>query len=202
MSTALIPRILGPELAGTLMTPDEFDAVGESAEGYVYELIHGVLVVTPPPLEGERGPNDELGFLLRLYQHQNPSGSNLNDTLPEHLVRTRKNRRRADRVIWAGLEKQPDPQLNVPTIVVEFVSKGKRNRRRDYLEKKDEYMGIGVKEYWLIDRFRRQLIVYRPGTARIRIGEKQVYCTPLLPGFELPMAHILAVADRYQEKQH
>ena len=197
MSTAQVPTALGPELAGTLMGPEEFDAVTESTEGFIYELIHGVLVVTPPPLEGEGGPNDELGFLLRFYQFQNPDSANLDDTLPEQLVRTQINRRRADRVIWAGLKRQPDPRVDVPTIVVEFVSAGKRNRRRDFLEKRDEYLAIGVTEYWVIDRFRRQMTVYRSGQPEILIAEKEVYRAPLLPGFELSLAHILVVADRY-----
>ncbi len=200
MSTAQDPIALGPELAGTLMGPDEFDSVTESTEGFVYELIHGVLVVTPPPLEGERGPNDELGFLLRLYQFQNPDTATLDDTLPEQLVRTRNNRRRADRVIWAGLKRQPNPRMDVPTMVVEFVSAGKRNRRRDFLEKRDEYLAIEVSEYWVIDRFRRQMTVYRSGQPEILVSETEVYRSPLLPGFELSLAHILAVADRWERQ--
>src|SRR5437868_4177651 len=43
------PAVLAPELAGTLMTPEEFDAVQEADEDHVYELIHGMLVVSPPP---------------------------------------------------------------------------------------------------------------------------------------------------------
>lgn len=35
--------VLGLELNGTLMTPEEFDAVEEYDEDYRYELIHGVL---------------------------------------------------------------------------------------------------------------------------------------------------------------
>ena len=38
---------LCPELAGTLMTPEEFDAIDDGEEGYSYELVHGVLVVNP-----------------------------------------------------------------------------------------------------------------------------------------------------------
>ncbi|MBV8196014.1 MAG: hypothetical protein JOY80_10880, partial [Candidatus Dormibacteraeota bacterium] len=38
--------VLGPGLAGTLMTPDEFHAANEVDEDFRYELIHGVLVVT------------------------------------------------------------------------------------------------------------------------------------------------------------
>src|SRR5260370_18690252 len=144
------PLVLGPELAGTLMTPEEFDDAKEWDEDYVYELIHGVLVVAPPPLEAERGPNDVLGFLLRFYRQEHRSGPTLDDTLPEQYVRTRDSRRRADRVIWAGLGRQPDPRRDPPTIVVEFVSAGKRSRRRDYLEKRKEYLAAGRAGNWII----------------------------------------------------
>jgi hypothetical protein len=49
--------VLGPGLAGTLMTPAEFHDADEVDEDFRYELIHGVLVVTPPPLKEERGPS-------------------------------------------------------------------------------------------------------------------------------------------------
>jgi Uma2 family endonuclease len=203
MSTAEVetPIVLGPELAGTLMTPEEFDAAEECDDAYVYELIHGVLVVAPPPLEAERGPNDELGFLLRLYRHGHGRGASLDDTLPEQYVRTRDSRRRADRVIWAGLGRQPDPRRDTPTIVVEFVSAGKRSRRRDYLEKRREYLAAGVAEYWIIDRFRRVLTVYRARKPQVVIQENEIYRSQLLPGFELPLAQILTVADQWQRKK-
>ena len=41
------PIRLSLSLAGTHMTPEEFDAVQDCDEAYRYELIHGVLVVTP-----------------------------------------------------------------------------------------------------------------------------------------------------------
>jgi Uma2 family endonuclease len=200
MSSAEIeaPVVLGPDLAGTLMTPAEFDAVHEADENYVYELINGVLIVSPPPLESERDPNEELGYLLRLYREQHPHGSSLDVTLPEQLVRTRSSRRRADRVIWAGLARQPNPRRNRPTIAVEFVSRGKRNRRRDYLEKKKEFLAVGILEYWVIDRFRRVMTVYRKGKAELVVAESKTYSTPLLPGFTLPLARILEIADRWE----
>jgi Uma2 family endonuclease len=202
MSTTEVetPVVLGPELAGTLMTPEEFDAVEECDELYVYELIHGVLVVNPPPLEGERGPNDELGYLLHFYRYQHPQGAALDGTLPEHHVRTPDSRRRADRVIWAGLGRQPDPRRDTPTIAVEFVSAGKKNRLRDYVEKRHEYRAIGVSEYWILDRFRRTLTVYRTGVPELVLHESETYRTPLLPGFELPVGQLLAVADRWAER--
>lgn len=201
MSTAKLKTklVLGPELAGTSMSPEEFDAVDECDELFVYELIHGVLVVSPPPLEAERDPNEELGFLLRLHK-RDKKRSRLDATLSEQYVRTPDSRRRADRVIWAGLGRQPDPRRDKPTIVVEFVSAGKRSRLRDYVEKRQEYMELGVSEYWLIDRFRRTLTVYKTDERELVIQENQSYRTPLLPGFELPLANLLAVADRWKDR--
>ena len=49
-----------------LMTPEEFDAATDFDAVYSYELIHGVLIVDPPPGESGRDPNDELGNLLRV----------------------------------------------------------------------------------------------------------------------------------------
>ena len=193
---------LGPELNGIRMTTEEFDAVEDYDRDYRYELIDGVLIVNPPPLEQERGPNDELGYLLRRYQEEHPQGGCLDATLPEQFVRTPDSRRRADRVIWAGLGRQPDPDTDVPTIAVEFVSRGRRNWLRDYVEKRDEYLALGICEYWIIDRFRRTLTVFSGrtnGFNETTIKENDTYSSNLLPGFELPLARILAVADRWNK---
>ncbi len=139
-------------MAGTLMTPEEFDGVGEWDPGYAYELVRGVLVVTPIPSEAESDPNEELGFLLRTYQTQHAEGAALDLTLGERYVRVPDGRRRADRVIWAGLGRLPDPVQDVPTSVVEFVSRSRRDRVRDYEHKRGEYLELGVKEYWVVDR--------------------------------------------------
>ena len=200
MSVLETPVILklGPELAGILLSPEEFDAIEDYDELYNYELVHGVLVVTPPPDIGERGPNDELGYLLRSYQDHHPEGTALNFTVSEHAMRTPDSRRRADRVIWTGLGRFPDTRRDQPTIVIEFVSASRRNFLRDYVTKRDEYLQVGVQEYWIIDRFRRRMTVVRGGTTpvtEIVIGEQETYTTPLLPGFVLPLARLLAVAD-------
>src|SRR5688572_6939887 len=112
------PPKLGPDAAGLLMTPEEFDAITDYDDQYRYELIRGVLVVTPIPLEAESDPNEELGHWLRTYRDDHPMGSVLDKTLPERYVRTVPSRRRAGRVIWAGLGRRPDPEADVPTIVV------------------------------------------------------------------------------------
>ena len=203
MSAAVEEKlVLRPGLAGALLTPREFDAADVDGEGEVYELINGVLVVSPPPLEEERDPNGELEYLLRVYKHQHPQGAALDKTLSEHLIHTRRNRRRADRAIWAGLGRRPRRD-EVPSIAAEFVSKDRRDWMRDYKVKRREYKEIGVKEYWIIDRFRRimTVIINEPGRAgELVIRENDVYRTPLLPGFELPLAQLLEVADEWDEE--
>lgn len=193
-------RVFGPASAGTLMTPREFDRA-DFVEGHRYELVHGVLIVSPSPLENERDPNEELGYMLRAYRDTHAEGKALDATLPEHTVRTKANRRRADRVIWAGLGRRPR-RRDTPSIIVEFVSAGKRDRTRDYEEKRDEYMDMGVKEYWVFDRFRRTLTVYAARAGKVKkqvLREKQTYTTELLPGFVVPLAQLFALADSWPE---
>lgn len=200
MSTVLEPPILGFEHAGILMTPEEFDAHHEWDDNFRYELIHGVLVVSPPSSSGERGPNELLGYWLRYYKDSHSKGSCMNLTLHEHGVRTKDCYRRADRAIWCGFKRRPNVRRDPPTIVVEFVSEGLRDRRRDFEEKRDEYLEIGVAEYWVIDRFRRQLTVFRNkrgAAGKTIVREQEIYKTPLLPGFELPLADLLKEADLF-----
>jgi Uma2 family endonuclease len=188
------------------MTPDEFDAVVDYDDSVNYELINGVLVVTPMASRSERSPNELLGNWLFVYKQNHSAGGCLVETVFEEYLRTRSNRRRADRVIWVAHGKsRPNPQIDIPTIVVEFVSAGKAAWQRDYVEKRDEYLEAGVVEYWVIDRFRRLLTVYshQAGQPSERIiHENEVYHASLLPGFELPLAELLAAADRWSEPDH
>lgn len=197
---------LGPLDAGLPLTLDEFDAA-EFEEGYRYELVHGVLIVTPPALEEERDANEDLGHSLRNYQDSHPKGKALDLTLPEQNIRTKTQNRRCDRAIWAGLGRRPRTRgpvraRDVPSILAEFPSSRPADQRRDYEEKRIEYRDLGVEEYWIIDRFKRTMTVYSWRGQRWikrKIAEGTLYRTPLLPGFELDLARLLAVSDKYAE---
>jgi Uma2 family endonuclease len=187
---------------GMLMTPEEFDAVTDYDEQYVYELIHGVVIVVPAPGEAKRDPNDELGFWLRLHEFNRAEESLLDKTLPEQYLPVPNGRRRADRVIWTGLGRVPVLDRDIPSIVIEFVSNRERDRTRDYEEKRREYLALGVREYWIIDRFDRRMTVFRndpAGPAEVVVKADETYRTPLLPGFGLPLAKLLKVADDWAD---
>lgn len=198
-----VPPLLGPADNGRLMTPDEFDALtrDDVEEGYRYELIHGVFIVCPAAGPMETDPNGQLEFLLRLYDMHHPGM--IDKTLYETDIRTKTSWRRADRVIWIGLGRVPKIKRDVPTIAVEFLSAGTRSRRRDYEEKWQEYLDLGIQEFWLFDRFLKQLTVFhrRGGTDQEQVVPiTATYTTPLLPGFELPVWQILSRAEDWEQE--
>jgi hypothetical protein len=114
-----------------LLTRPEFDRA-HIREGWRCELQIGVLVVSPTPSRQEHHPNEELSDSLGEYQEGHPRGSSLELTLPEAEIRTKKNRRRVDRAIWAGLGRDLE-EGETPTIVVEFDSEAKFNPEWDYV---------------------------------------------------------------------
>jgi Uma2 family endonuclease len=188
---------------GILMSREEFNALKpeECDQNFRYELVNGVVIVSPPPSDGEADPNDELGHLLRSYQ-ETPQGKCLDKTLFEREVATSVGIRRVDRALWIGFGRTISSKVDLPTILVEFVSPGKRAWIRDYQQKRGEYLERGCQEYWVIDRFRRTMTVYFPpsdGGAERVISENETYTTPLLPGFELPLKRLLALADEHMD---
>ena len=198
MSTAVItiPKRIGPRCNGMSMTRTEFQEHDNWTPGYRYELVRNVLVVNPQPEMGARVANDALSHWLRTYRDCHENGWTLNETLPSHLIETGTCQRIADRAVWTGQGAALDPMVDAPTIVVDIVSRRSRDRQRDYIEKWDEYRAIGVREYWVIDRFRRCLTVCT-ATDEQTINADGVHTTPLLPGFELSVPRLLAIADRY-----
>lgn len=198
-TTAVISSLrLDESSNGIVMTPEEFDSVEDWDDLFDYELIRGVVIVNPLPLEGEVDPNEQLGHLLRDYNERHPQGRSLDKTLSERYVQLRDGRRNADRVIWAGLGRRPNPKADVPTIVVEFVSRRRRDYHRDFVVKRTEYLALGVKEYWVIDRFRGEMSIFRPYDER-KIGRGETYRTDLLPGFVLPLEALLTIADEWRD---
>ena len=190
--------------AGTRMTAAEFDAIEEWDEPYRCELIRGVFIVSPYPSPPHGGVNGYLGNLLFLYKHDQPDAP-IDGTLTDFYVATTDETRRSpDRVIWTGLDRDPKPSRDIPSIVVEVVSPGKRAWLRDYVDKRDEYLAIGVKEYWVVDRFARNMSVFiatESGFSESLINEDESYETDLLPGFTLKLSDLLAEGDRWEETE-
>jgi Uma2 family endonuclease len=184
--------------AGLRMSLEEFREIDDFEEGFRFELIKGVLVVTPPPSPAHSNSDDELGYLLRSYREQHPQGKCIDGTFGDVEIVTSTGLRVADRAIWVGLGRLPQPARDIPSVIVEFVSPGKAAYVRDYEQKRDEYLELGVREYWVLDRFDHTLSVFRPGMPWLIVKVDEVYTTDLLPGFNLAVKRIMTAADEYR----
>jgi Uma2 family endonuclease len=81
---------------------------------------------------------------------------------------------------------------SAPELVVEVLSPGRANERRDREAKLNLYSRRGVEEYWIVDWRKKQIDVYRRGESALdlisTLREADILETPLLPGFSLPLA--------------
>ena len=83
----------------------------------------------------------------------------------------------------------------IPDIIIEIVSA--ESQYRDYVLKREEYWKFGVREYWIIDAYRRELLVLRRGKSdwsEPHIRPPKLYKTRLLPGLEFDIAAVFAAA--------
>ena len=71
----------------------------------------------------------------------------------------------------AAIEDEAGHFTGFPELVVEVLSAGERNLRRDKQAKLKLYSQGEVQEYWIVDRFSKQLEVYRQEKGQLRLME-------------------------------
>jgi Uma2 family endonuclease len=86
--------------------------------------------------------------------------------------------------------------ITAPELIVEVLSDGIDNIRRDRETKLKLYSNRGVKEYWIADWRLEQLEIYRRNKGRLELIEnlflEDELTTPLLPGFSCFLNQIFA----------
>lgn len=82
-------------------------------------------------------------------------------------------------------------EVSPPQFVVEVVSPGDRNRKRDYERKREQYQVRGIPEYWLIDPAQRTVTVLElRGDHYQQVGlfqDEQMIQSPLLDSLDLAL---------------
>ena len=79
----------------------------------------------------------------------------------------------------------------VPGLVFEVVSEG--SEERDYVAKRREYYDLGIREYTIVDPFRKALTALTRGSQDYidnELKSGQVYTSAQLPKFELSVADL------------
>jgi Uma2 family endonuclease len=192
---ATTTRRIGPADHGQRLTLDEF-IEADFEEGWLYELARGVIVVTEVPGPHHGRIVHRLARLFIHYEDEHPGIIDYRAGGGECRIRLpgMQSDRHPDQAVYL----LPEPKGRriwsrwVPQIVVEVVST--RGKRRDYVEKREEYLRIGVSEYWILDPKKRQLLVLqRDGDVweEVVVLPGNVYQTRLLPGLEVRPEELL-----------
>ncbi len=197
MSTAVARNHLGPTDAGRWLTRDEF-ATAQFQEPYIYERVMGRLLVLSPAGPEHRFVSRPFRRQLSGYWDRHPDL--VDDVDIEGWVATSEdNDRLPDICVYlAGSSSHEVVPNRVPDLVFEFVSGNRSDQERDYVQKRQEYHQIGVRQYVIVDRLKREVLVLRwqPSdydTAILTIDE--TYTTPLLPGLEIRVAEAFSSKD-------
>lgn len=201
MATATVR--VGPADNGRRMDLDEFDEA-EGQEGYLYELGRGIVIVTGIPDIPHFRQVNSIRQQLSRYEESHPGlirfmgGGSECKILLEDL----NSERHPD---WSIYLTEPPAEKDawsvwIPELVIEVVSPG--SAHRDYVEKREEYLQFGIREYWIIDADQRQMLVLRRSRGRwaervVRPG--QIYETSLLPGLKFDCGTVLEAARRRTE---
>jgi Uma2 family endonuclease len=84
-----------------------------------------------------------------------------------------------------------------PDLVIEVISAGSENRRRDLLVKRQLYAKYGVAEYWIVDPENRLVEIYRLRDGRLKsaatLRERDEITTPLLPGSRMTVNSVVTL---------
>ncbi|MCI0685216.1 MAG: Uma2 family endonuclease [Gemmataceae bacterium] len=190
---------IGPQHHGRKMSLRAFE-FAETEPGYVYELARGYIVVSEVANYLHAMQIVAIMRPLWRYDAAHPgaihailSGADCkllvfdwdSERHPDISVYLTKPRGPRNRTVWRRW---------IPDLAVEVVSE--RSRDRDYVEKRDEYWSLGVKEYWIVDAKLQQVMALRRGRSRWTentFGPDSALETKLLPGFKLPCRDVLAV---------
>ena len=173
-------------------------------EGIRYEVIDGSLFVSKQPHWHHQYASDGIVSTLRDWDDRTSLGIALS---APGLVFTEDNDVIPD-VVWisrARLAAVADAAGHLraaPELVVEVLSPGRENERRDREVKLALYARQGVREYWIVDLQRQAVEVYRqiedgPSTGSgqalrlvATLAGEDVLTTPLLPGFTCPVLRL------------
>src|SRR5262249_5697659 len=87
-----------------------------------------------------------------------------------------------------------DRIIAAPDIVVEILSPGPENRRRDRVAKRQLYAKFGVKEYWILDLETKSIEIYvlkdRVLDLWATLGVNDLMRSTILAGFDAPVPAI------------
>jgi Uma2 family endonuclease len=166
--------------------------------GNRYEIIDGELLVTRAPHWDHQ--NAILNLSVALVTWSRSSGLGRVSVAPG-LVFTDDDNVIPD-LVWISNDRlsrvldESGHLLAAPELVVEVLSAGSDNERRDREVKRKLYAIRGVQEYWIIDWRRQQIEIFRRDANGLplvaTLFSNDVLSSPLLPDFQQSVAEVFS----------
>ena len=179
-----------------LLTVADLDACPD--DNNRYELIEGELFVSRAPGIPHQRVLNNLQFAFVTYLRNNPIGiavpgagaifSDYDAVIPDLVFVLNE---RWNQVVTG------EKFSGAPDLVIEVISAGAENRRRDLLVKRQLYAKYGVAEYWIVDPQNRLVEVYRLRDGRLEsvatLRDEDDITTPLLPGLRMSVNSVFTL---------
>jgi Uma2 family endonuclease len=160
-----------------------------------YELMEGEVIVSRAPSLTHQRVLGNLFNVLKNYLAQTPSGEvfatpgvifdEFNSAIPDIAFVSRER---------SALTASGERIMGAPELMVEIVSPGSENARRDRVVKRQVYGKHGVREYWIVDPERLTVEIYRVHQKSLELFatlvDQDELTSPLLPHLGFPVASI------------
>ncbi len=160
-----------------------------------YELIGGEIIVSTAPRYIHQLLSMRISILFSKYLENNPIGevlatpglilSEFDGVIPDLIYITHERR---DEI----LDEDDGKFHGAPEIVIEILSPGRVNARRDLQIKRELYEIYGIPEYWAIKPQEKEIEVFKVGKASRIYAENETMETSLLPKFKLSVKNLFA----------
>jgi Uma2 family endonuclease len=191
---------IGPTDHGRPMSLAEFEHA-KVQEGYLYELSRGIITVSDVPNRQHAVQLIAIRRQVAVYDVLHPGriAGVLGGGDCKLLINGLESERHPDVAIYLS----PPPDIDsknlwsewIPEFVIEIVSPS--SRKRDYEEKPEEHLRLGMKEYWIIDSRDKVMVVMRRVRNRwveTKVEPPAIYQTRLLPGLEFSCGDVFRSA--------
>ncbi len=169
-------------------TIHDLDALPES-EGIRREIIAGELFVTRTPHWKHQDIIANLTTELKIW-----SRSHFGRVFSSPGIISSEEDNVIPDLVWvsdqrlAEIEDEAGHFTDFPELIVEVLSAGEKNIYRDKQAKLKLYSQGGVQEYWIVDRFSRELEIYRLANGQLKLIETLTEQDPLREGAKVRMA--------------
>lgn len=168
-------------------------------ENLRYELIGGEIIVSTAPRFIHQLMVSRVMEVFFIYLKKNPSGqilttpglilSEFDGVIPDLIYISHEK-------IEELLDEESGKFYGSPEIIIEILSPGRANARRDLQVKRELYEIYKVPEYWVIDPFEKAINIFQREEGKLKqtkiFTENEILTTENLPKFKLTLKELFA----------